>query len=167
MARVAGINKGISDQPIILRIFSPDVINLSQIDLPGLTKVPIGEQPIDIEDKIRSIVKYYIQNPNTIILCVLPANVDLANSDAQKIAQEVDPHGERTYGVLTKMDLIDQSTAGVEIIEGKVYPLQQGYAGVVLRSAADISRGKSLKESVESEEKYFSNHPSYKVISPP
>jgi dynamin 1-like protein len=82
MARVAGINKGISDQPIILRIFSPDVINLSLIDLPGLTKVPIGEQPIDIEDKIRSIVKYYIQNPNTIILCVLPANVDLANSDA-------------------------------------------------------------------------------------
>jgi dynamin 1-like protein len=79
---------------------------------------------MDIEDKIRSIVKYYIQNPNTIILCVLPANVDLANSDALKIAQEVDPHGERTYGVLTKMDLIDQSTAGVEIIEGKVYPLQ-------------------------------------------
>lgn len=82
MNRVAGANKGISSLPIVLRVFSPNVINLSIIDLPGMTKVPIGEQPMDIEDKIREIVKFYIQNPNTIILCVLPANVDLANSDA-------------------------------------------------------------------------------------
>lgn len=99
MARVAGSNKGISSLPIVLRIYGPNVINLSLIDLPGLTKVPIGEQPQDIEEKIREIVKFYIQNPNTIILCVLPANVDLANSDALKISREVDPMGNRTIGV--------------------------------------------------------------------
>lgn len=37
--RVAGQNKGISKLPIHLRIYSPDVLDLTLVDLPGLTKV--------------------------------------------------------------------------------------------------------------------------------
>ena len=37
--RVAGQNKGISKLPISLRIFSPNVLDLTLVDLPGLTKV--------------------------------------------------------------------------------------------------------------------------------
>jgi hypothetical protein len=37
--RVAGQNKGVSKLPIHLRIHSPNVLDLTLVDLPGLTKV--------------------------------------------------------------------------------------------------------------------------------
>ena len=37
--RVAGQNKGVSKLPIHLRICSPNVLDLTLVDLPGLTKV--------------------------------------------------------------------------------------------------------------------------------
>lgn len=43
--RVAGQNKGVSKLPISLRIYSPDVLDLTLVDLPGLTKVHIFEIP--------------------------------------------------------------------------------------------------------------------------
>lgn len=64
----------------------------------GLTKVPVGDQPPDIEVMTRNLCMWYIQQPNNIILAVHPANQDLANSDALKLALEVDPEGERTIG---------------------------------------------------------------------
>ena len=62
------------------------------------------------------------------------------------------------------MDLIDQTNTGVEVIEGSVYPLELGYAGVVLRSSLDISKGKTIKDAIESEVQYFSSHSCYKDI---
>ena len=38
----AGKNKGISKISINLKIFSPHVLNLTLVDLPGITKVPTG-----------------------------------------------------------------------------------------------------------------------------
>ena len=40
-ARIAGIDKNISDEPISLTIYSPDVVDLTLVDLPGITKVPL------------------------------------------------------------------------------------------------------------------------------
>lgn len=97
---------GISPQPINLRIFSPNVLTLTLVDLPGLTKVPVGDQPRDIEKQIRDMLMKYISKPSCIILAVTPANTDLANSDGLKLAREVDPEGTRTIGVLTKVDLM-------------------------------------------------------------
>ena len=88
-----GRNAGISPQPITLKIWSPNVLTLTLIDLPGLTKVPVGDQPKDIERQIKNMVLTYIQKPNSIILAVTPANTDLANSDGLKLAREVDPEG--------------------------------------------------------------------------
>lgn len=69
------------------------VLNLTLIDLPGMTKVPVGDQPHDIELQIRTMLLEFIQKENCLILAVSPANTDLANSDALKIAKEVDPQG--------------------------------------------------------------------------
>lgn len=124
--RVAGSNKGISTLPIVLKIYSHKVINLSLIDLPGIAKVPIGAQPKDIEAQIVDLIKFYIENPNSVILTVLPANVDLATSDALKLALSVDPSGERTIGVVTKLDLMDEGTSAVNLIQGKIFPLRLG-----------------------------------------
>ena len=72
--RVTGCNKGISKQTINLRVYSPHVLNLTLVDLPGITKVPIGDQPTDIEELIRSMCYDFIGNPNAIILAVTAAN---------------------------------------------------------------------------------------------
>ena len=99
-----GKNSGISPVPINLRIFSPNVLTLTLVDLPGLTKVPIGDQPKDIEKQIRDMILKYITKPNAIILAVTAANTDLANSDGLKLAREVDPEGIITKFVANNAD---------------------------------------------------------------
>jgi replication fork clamp-binding protein CrfC len=94
--------------------------------LPGLTKVPVGDQPKDIERQIKDMILKYITKPNAIILAVTGANTDLANSDGLKLAREVDPEGIRTIGVLTKIDLMDAGTDVVDILAGRVIPLRLG-----------------------------------------
>lgn len=96
--RSAGKNKGVIQDPIGLRIYSPRVPDLTVVDLPGITRVPVGDQPADIEAQIREICLAYVRQPNTLILAVSPANSDITTSDAIKLALEVDPAGERTIG---------------------------------------------------------------------
>ncbi|CAL1211801.1 unnamed protein product [Candida parapsilosis] len=163
--RIAGENKGISRLPINLKIYSPNVLNLTLVDLPGLTKIPIGDQPTDIERQTRNLILEYISKPNCIILAVSPANVDLVNSESLKLARQVDPTGKRTVGILTKLDLMDQGTNAVDILKGNVYPLKLGFIGIVNRSQQDISENKSLDDSLYSEEQFFANHPAYRTMA--
>lgn len=163
--RMTGSNKGISDIPINLRVFSPHVLNLTLIDLPGITKVPIGDQPPDIEFQIRGMIMQFIAKPSCLILAVTPANSDLANSDALKLAKEVDPEGIRTIGVLTKLDLMDDGTDAKDILDNKILPLRRGYIGVVNRSQRDIEGRKDIKAAQASERKYFLSHPSYRHLA--
>ncbi|KAL1678186.1 Dynamin central region-domain-containing protein [Schizophyllum commune] len=163
--RVAGQNKGISKLPISLRIYSPNVLDLTLVDLPGLTKIPVGDQPSDIEKQIRNLVVEYISNPNSVILAVSPANVDLANSESLKLARTVDPQGRRTIGILTKLDLMDAGTNALDILTGRVYPLKLGFIGVVNRSQQDINSQKDMKEALNSEDEFFRTHPAYRNIA--
>lgn len=164
-ARIAGKNKGISKVPINLKVYSPRVLNLTLVDLPGITKVPIGEQPPDIEKQIKNLILEYVATPSCIILAVSPANVDLVNSESLKLAREVDPLGKRTIGVITKLDLMDSGTNALDILSGKLYPLKLGFVGVVNRSQQDIQLNKSVEEALDNEEEYFNRHPVYRTIS--
>lgn len=158
-----GKNAGISPQPINLRIFSPNVLTLTLVDLPGLTKVPVGDQPKDIERQIREMLLKYIAKPSCIILAVTAANTDLANSDGLKMAREVDPEGTRTIGVLTKVDLMDKGTDVVDILAGRIIPLRLGYVPVVNRGQRDIETNKAIAVALEAEKDFFENHSSYKT----
>jgi replication fork clamp-binding protein CrfC len=91
--RELGTNKGISEKQIRLKIFSPNVLNITLVDLPGITKVPVGDQPTDIEARVRTMILSYIKHETCIILAVSPANADLANSDALQMARIADPDG--------------------------------------------------------------------------
>lgn len=71
---------------------------MTLVDLPGLTRIPVGDQPSNIEQRIREMVLEYIRRPHCLILAVTPANVDLATSDALQLAQVADPEGVRTIG---------------------------------------------------------------------
>ncbi|KAJ5795285.1 hypothetical protein N7457_001884 [Penicillium paradoxum] len=157
-----GKNAGISPSPINLRIYSPNVLTLTLVDLPGLTKVPVGDQPKDIERQIRDMVLKYISKPNAIILAVTSANQDLANSDGLKLAREVDPEGQRTIGVLSKVDLMDEGTDVVDILAGRIIPLRLGYVPVVNRGQRDIENKKLIAYALENEKNFFENHKAYR-----
>ncbi|XP_070064963.1 dynamin isoform X3 [Drosophila virilis] len=163
--RVTGSNKGISNIPINLRVYSPYVLNLTLIDLPGLTKVAIGDQPVDIEQQIKQMIFQFIRKETCLILAVTPANTDLANSDALKLAKEVDPQGVRTIGVITKLDLMDEGTDARDILENKLLPLRRGYIGVVNRSQKDIEGRKDIHQALAAERKFFLSHPSYRHMA--
>ncbi|XP_038616967.1 dynamin-1-like protein isoform X3 [Tachyglossus aculeatus] len=149
--RISGNNKGVSPEPIHLKIFSPNVVNLTLVDLPGMTKVPVGDQPKDIELQIRELILRFISNPNSIILAVTAANTDMATSEALKIAREVDPDGRRTLAVITKLDLMDAGTDAMDVLMGRVIPVKLGIIGVVNRSQLDINNKKSVADSIRDE----------------
>uniref|UniRef100_A0A8D3A737 Dynamin-1-like protein n=1 Tax=Scophthalmus maximus TaxID=52904 RepID=A0A8D3A737_SCOMX len=149
--RISGTNKGISDEPIHLKIFSPHVVNLTLVDLPGITKLPVGDQPKDIELQIRELIVKYISNPNSIILAVTAANTDMATSEALKVAREVDPDGRRTLAVVTKLDLMDAGTDAMDILMGRVIPVKLGIVGVVNRSQLDINQKKPVADAIRDE----------------
>ncbi|XP_019934656.1 dynamin-1-like protein isoform X2 [Paralichthys olivaceus] len=149
--RISGNNKGISDEPIHLKIFSPHVVNLTLVDLPGITKVPVGDQPKDIEMQIKELIIKYISNPNSIILAVTAANTDMATSEALKVARDVDPDGRRTLAVVTKLDLMDAGTDAMDILMGRVIPVKLGIIGVVNRSQLDINQRKSVADAIRDE----------------
>ena len=161
--KLTGTSSGIASQPIHLKIYSPHVLALTLVDLPGIAKVAVGDQPQDIEEQIRAMCLQYISNPNAIILAVTAANTDIANSDALQLAmaKEVDPLGERTVGVLTKLDLMDPGTDCADILMNKVVPLRRGYIGVVNRGQLDVESDASIRDGIKKEDHFFRNHPVY------
>ncbi|PHU10398.1 Dynamin-related protein 3B [Capsicum chinense] len=163
--REAGANKGVSDKQIRLKIFSPNVIDITLVDLPGITKVPVGDQPSDIEARIRTMIMSYIKLPSCLILAVTPANSDLANSDALQIAGSADPDGYRTIGVITKLDIMDRGTDARNFLLGKVIPLRLGYVGIVNRNQEDIMMNQSIKDALVAEEKFFCSRPVYNDLA--
>ncbi|KAK2439196.1 dynamin-related protein 5A [Trifolium repens] len=158
-------SKQISTVPIHLSIYSPSVVNLTLIDLPGLTKVAVEGQPDSIVHDIENMVRSYIEKPNCIILAISPANQDIATSDAIKISREVDPTGERTIGVLTKIDLMDKGTDAVDMLEGRAYKLKFPWIGVVNRSQADINKNVDMIAARRREREYFNSTPEYKHLA--
>ncbi|KAK8568293.1 hypothetical protein V6N13_106229 [Hibiscus sabdariffa] len=163
--REAGGNKGVSDKQIRLKIFSPNVLDITLVDLPGITKVPVGDQPSDIEARIRTMIMSYIKQPSCLILAVTPANSDLANSDALQLAGNADPDGCRTIGIITKLDIMDRGTDARNLLLGKVIPLRLGYIGVVNRSQEDILMNRSIKDALVAEEKFFRSRPVYNGLA--
>ena len=119
----------ISEDPIQLVIKSSKVPDLQLIDLPGYIQIESVDQPAELKDKIKSLCDKYLQKPN-IILAISSADVDLANSTALKAARLLDPKGERTLGVITKLDLVSPGQAA-QMLLNKKYPLKMGYVGVV------------------------------------
>ncbi|KAG8503453.1 hypothetical protein CXB51_001423 [Gossypium anomalum] len=173
--RITGKTKQISNIPIHLSIYSPNglhlylhlyyilnaIVNLTLIDLPGLTKVAVEGQSDSIVEDIENMVRSYVEKPNCIILAITPANQDIATSDAIKLAREVDPSGERTFGVLTKLDLMDKGTNATEVLEGRAYRLQHPWVGIVNRSQADINKNVDMIVARRKEREYFETSPDY------
>lgn len=159
---LAGSEKKIVDKPINLKIYSPDVPTLTLVDLPGFTKIVTGDQSEDICDNIEALVMKEIKQENTIILAISPANNDIANSDALQYAKKVDSNGDRTFGVMTKIDIMDNGTDACDYLSGKLVKLKHGFIGVKCRSQDDNNKGKTIKQALAEERQFFATHPAYK-----
>lgn len=139
-----GKGTNIVDDPIVLKIFSKTTPDLTLIDLPGLTRIPFKDQPKNIYEITSEMCKRYCSDPRTIILCVLPANIDMTTSEAIQLAQEMDPNGIRTIGAITKIDIMDKGTNARKLLLNEEVMLKLGYVGVMGRSQLDLQQGLSV-----------------------
>lgn len=164
--QLAGTEKNISHEPITLDIRSPDVPDLTLIDLPGLIKNPLPNQPENIGQQIQDLIKEVISKQETIILAVVPANVDIATTESLRIAREHDPNGERTIGVITKPDLIDKGTEPtlVSTINNEVVPLRKGFVAVKCRSQHMVTSKVDIQEGHRDETEFFKSTPHFRSV---
>jgi hypothetical protein len=165
---IAGPGMSISTIPIILKIFFPNVPNLTLVDLPGLTMVACTDrgQPKDIKIQIRSLISSYIEKERTLILAIMPARTDLETDMSLDLIKEYDPKGDRTIGVLTKVDLMNKDNDISNYLQGDIskdLQLKYGYYAVKNRSNAQAEHMSAL-DALESEQEYFSKHSIYNKI---
>ena len=148
---LAGVKKEIVDNPIKLTVTSSYCPDLTLIDLPGITRIPLegSNQGKDIEQVTKKLCAHYCSDNSTIILCVIPANADLTTSDALKMALELDAEKDRTIGVLTKIDIMDQGTSAKDILTGKIVSLKLGFFGVKNRSQFDLNNKMRVEQALE------------------
>jgi len=161
---VCKTNKNIVDKPIVLNVYSQTCPDLTLVDLPGVTRVPIGDQPKNIEQITKDMARRYVEDPLTIILCVIAANSDIATSDGLMLAKEIDTSGSRTLGVLTKLDIMDAGTDARKALLNEEIPLKLGYVGVKNRSKQDLVNKLSMAETSRKEREFFKSHPVYKNL---
>lgn len=137
-----------------LEISGPDEDHLAVIDVPGTFKsvTPGVTTKNDIE-MVRTMVQDYMKNPRSIILAVVPANVDAATQEVIERAREVDPEGQRTLGVLTKPDLVDHGAEQqvLDLISGKTMPLRHGWVLVRNLGKSELAIGDKARQEAEEE----------------
>lgn len=160
-ARRAGPGTALARDAIRLRVASPRVLTMTLVDLPGLAKLPTGDQPADVGAQVRDLCLHYISAPTCVILAVTPAAADAVTSDGLALAREVDPAGERTVGVLTKADLVDAGTSAAPLLRGDALPLRLGYVAVVCRGVAASAAGASAGDGRAAEVAFFGGRPEY------
>ncbi|KAI1306106.1 hypothetical protein EDD11_004850 [Mortierella claussenii] len=98
----------ISEKVLEITISGPTLSPLTIIDLPGYINTTIDGQDKSIVETIRAINTRYIKDSRTIILAVVPANIDLNNIFVLGEAERYDQSNERTIPIVTKPDTIEQ-----------------------------------------------------------
>ncbi|KAK7154290.1 hypothetical protein R3I94_007592 [Phoxinus phoxinus] len=163
---LAGKGEGISQEMITLEIQSSDVPDLTLIDLPGIARVATGNQPKDIEKQIKDLIEKFIKRQETISLVVVPANIDIATTEALQMASKVDPTGQRTLGILTKPDLVDKGMEQlvVRTVNNQVIPLKKGYMIVKCRGQQDINEKLGLVKALEKERRFFDENTDFRSL---
>lgn len=164
MNEISGEEKKIVDEPIIVKIYGKDMTNLTLIDLPGITINNTDEQNQNTSDDILKLVSNYIKKESTIILAISPGTDDIANSVALKYARQFDPNRERTIGVVTKVDLMNEGTDASEYLKNKKIALKYGYTCVRCRSPKDVQDGVSIEQAIKNEKNFFDRNEAYNSL---
>jgi hypothetical protein len=129
-----------SEDVLKVEIYGPQEDLLTIIDVPGMFRVAGDGTTKDDMEMVNNLVRKYIKDERTIILAILPSNVDIATQEILQLAEEFDKNGERTLGILTKPDLVTEKSgqdAVCDLVRGKRRPLTLGYYIVRNRGADD------------------------------
>ncbi|GLJ35681.1 hypothetical protein SUGI_0717020 [Cryptomeria japonica] len=154
---ISGTEKGIGDTPIILTVCKPNAPELTMVDLPGITRVPVHGQPQDIYEQISRIIMQYIAPKESIILNVLSAAVDFSTCESIRMSQQVDKKGERTLAVVTK---VDKAPEGVlEKVTDNAVNIGLGYVCV-----RNMVGNETNSQAREMESKLFTRDPDLSKI---
>jgi hypothetical protein len=149
-----------SNDVLKIELTGPGHENLSIIDIPGIFRSPTeGVTTAEDMELVKEMVQSYIQDERTIILAVLPANVDIATQEIISLAKKVDPNGMRTLGVLTKPDLVDAGgeESVMDLVQGKRNKLRLGYCIVRNRGQKELSS--SCTDRFHKEREFFNKTP--------
>lgn len=110
------------------------------------------------------MAKSFCSDETTIILCVIPANIDISTSEALQMAMKLDPNGDRTIGVITKIDIMDIGTNAKKILLGEEVKLKLGFIAMKNRSQLDINNNISVEDALKKEKEFFNSHNVYKTM---
>ena len=154
--KLAGTSKNVVHDLIELQIEDPNVRDLTVVDLPGIARIPIADQPKDIYKQTTELIRKFIRQEGSVVLCVFPANVDVVTVESFNIAREFDPEGIRTIGVITKSDLAPKEDALIQQLlmeKTDVLKLKLGFVAVRNRSGDETM---TLEEARKREKDFFS-----------
>lgn len=152
---IAGSSGCVLDKPIHVKVVSHDCSTMTLIDLPGITHLSLNDEQQDIHSATVNLVKKYISNDQMIILCVVPALDDFANSEAIKLAKSVDPLGKRTLGVVTKVDLCKSDTRISEKLRSEGNNVKLGLGFVAVKNRTPDEKGYSIAKLRDIERNFF------------
>ncbi|KAK1750503.1 P-loop containing nucleoside triphosphate hydrolase protein [Echria macrotheca] len=105
---VGGAGKTVSPDVLRIRVSAPDVPNLTLVDLPGFYSGSGGGQRYEDIPVVNELARRYLSRSNTIILAVVGARQEIHQQRVLDEAKVVDPKRERTIGVITQLDKLDQ-----------------------------------------------------------
>ncbi|CAL8085870.1 unnamed protein product [Orchesella dallaii] len=137
--RIRDSGEIISNDILTVKLFSPHVVDLTLVDLPGLIFNACDNKPDSTVSRISELVKSFISDPNSIILVVAAATENIENAWSVALAREVDPERKRTLVVITKLDHAMGSNAYETLLGKKLENYELGIFGVVNRSDEDTS----------------------------
>lgn len=148
-----------SDDVLKLELSGPQHEHLSVVDVPGIFKrTTEGLTTKKDIQMVRDMVLSYMTNSRSVMLTVIPANVDIATQEILEMADEVDKEGIRTLGILTKPDLIDRGAEGqvVDLLDGKRHSLKLGWHIVRNPGQAELDEKSGNRDAAE--KKFFKDN---------
>ncbi|KAI9324922.1 interferon-induced GTP-binding protein Mx [Obelidium mucronatum] len=159
-------NQSISDDSIIINVSGPNYPNLTLTDLPGLIRTVEDSEDPAIIGRVRALVDRYLVQSRTVILAVVPANVDVHNTEILQAAEAADPQGVRTISIITKPDLIDSGAESqvVELLLNRKKMLKLGYHAVKCRGQKDLNNGVSIADGIAKEAEFFETHAVWRKV---